>query len=38
MLYLVYPKMTSTSIRQIRYHVRDVEGVVTICWNVSQRK
>jgi hypothetical protein len=37
-LYLVYPKMRLTSTKQIRHYIGDMEGIVTICLNVSQRK
>jgi hypothetical protein len=37
-LSLVYPKMKSTSTRQIRPCVGDVEGIVTIYSNVSRRR
>jgi hypothetical protein len=35
MLYLVYPKTKLTSIKQIRPHIDDVEGIVTTYLNVS---
>jgi hypothetical protein len=38
MLYPVYPKMKLTSTRQTRPRAGDVEGIVTICLNVLQRR
>jgi hypothetical protein len=38
MLYPAYPKMKLTSTRQTGPHVGDVEGIVTICSNVLQRR
>jgi hypothetical protein len=36
--YLVYPKIILTSIKQIRPHTGDVEGIVIICLNTLQRR
>jgi hypothetical protein len=37
-LYPVYPKMRSTSTKQTRPHVGHVEGIATICSNISKRR
>jgi hypothetical protein len=38
MLYPAYPKMRLTSTRQTGPHIGDVEGIVTIHLNISQRR